>query len=73
MSRQRKHDGVNGSDAKERVNGEALGASTQPKGAKDVIKETGPSVAAASIMLGLIFGGCCSNVWHLSPPTWRTY
>lgn len=26
-------------------------------------REMGPSLLSAATMLGLIFGGCCSNVW----------
>lgn len=27
-----------------------------------VVREAGPSVVVAAVMLSLIFGGCCSNV-----------
>lgn len=37
---------------------EALGK----RDVKDAVSEVGPSFVAASMMLGLIFGGCCSNV-----------
>ncbi|KAK0383096.1 hypothetical protein NLU13_9010 [Sarocladium strictum] len=65
MCRQRKQHSVPSTGANEHGNGKALGDGGQPSDASNIIKETGPSVAAASIMLGLIFGGCCSNVYAL--------
>ncbi|KJZ71197.1 hypothetical protein HIM_09403 [Hirsutella minnesotensis 3608] len=36
-----------------------------PISARQVAREAGPSVALATVMLALIFGGCCSNVYAL--------
>ncbi|KAL3961580.1 hypothetical protein ACCO45_003103 [Purpureocillium lilacinum] len=47
--------------AAEQTNGHA----TPTAVARRLALEAGPSVAAAAVMLALIFGGCCSNVYAL--------
>lgn len=42
-----------------------LGSRDIKSSVKEIVRETGPSLLAVLVMLSLIFGGCCSNVYAL--------